>query len=57
VLDAFIIEEIKRREEELRRESERPRIEIPEDLTPPRPSRQGEEENPPRGVVIIDNSP
>ena len=58
MLDAFIIEEIKRREEEhRRRESERPRVEMPESPPIPIPSRQGEEEAPPRGVVIIDNSP
>jgi hypothetical protein len=58
MLDAFIIEEIKRREEERRRrESERPRVDLPEGPVPNRPVRQGEEENPSRGVVIIENSP
>ncbi len=56
MLDAFIIEEIKRREREhKRRESERPSIQIPL----PEPSRipqQGEEKNPHRGVLIIDYS-
>jgi hypothetical protein len=57
MLDAFIIEEIKRREEEhRRRESERPRVDVPDDA-PTSPVRQGEEENPPRGVIIIENSP
>ncbi len=58
MLDAFIIEEIKRREEEYRRrESERPRVDLPDEPPPSRPSRQGEEESPPRGVIIIENSP
>lgn len=58
MLDAFIIEEIKRRDEEhRRRESERPRIEMPDNPPVIIPSRQGEEEAPPRGVVIIENSP
>jgi len=58
MLDAFIIEEIKRREreEERRRNDERPRIEIPvAPEEPVRPSPSGEEE-PQRGVVIIDYS-
>ncbi len=56
MLDAFIIEEIKRREREREeRDSERPAIHIP----PPEPSRpphQSEEDKPSRGVVIIDYS-
>jgi hypothetical protein len=56
MLDAYIIEEIKRREEERqRRESERPTVQIP----PPEPDRlpqQSEEDKPQRGVIIIDYS-
>ncbi len=56
MLDAFIIEEIKRREQEReRRDNERPSIHIP----PPEPSRmpqQSEEDKPSRGVIIIDYS-
>lgn len=57
MLDAFIIEEIKRRErdEERRRNDERPRLEIP--LAPePEPVRPRGEDKPERGVVIIDYS-
>ncbi|TMA27544.1 MAG: hypothetical protein E6J78_09445 [Deltaproteobacteria bacterium] len=56
MLDAFIIEEIKKRERE--QEQQRPRIDLP--LPEPRPQRQNdrgdEDETPPRGVVIIDYS-
>ena len=55
VLDAFIIEELKRRERERIRELERPQPQAPE----PRhdddgPLRQSDDEKPQRGVVIID---
>ena len=56
MLDAFIIEEIKRREREReQRDTERPAVHIP----PPQPSRapqQSEEDKPRRGVIIIDYS-
>jgi hypothetical protein len=56
MLDAFIIEEIKKRERE--QESQRPRIELP--LPDPTPQRQNDgrddEEQPERGVIIIDYS-
>jgi hypothetical protein len=56
MLDAFIIEEIKKRERE--QDSQRPRIELP--LPEPRPQRQNEgredDEQPERGVIIIDYS-
>ena len=56
MLDAFIIEEIRRREQE--RESPRPRLDLP--LPEPRPHRQNdraeEEDAPQRGVIIIDYS-
>ncbi len=54
MLDAFIIEEIKRREEQHRRDAERPRVERPAP-TPTPPSRQTEDDKPKRGVVIIEN--
>ena len=59
MLDAFIIEEIKRRERARdERDRERPVIELP--LPPPEkpPRRRSDEEDdkPPRGVVIIDLS-
>ena len=56
MLDAFIIEELKRREQEReRKDSERPSIQIPL----PEPSQapqQSEEDKPQRGVIIIDYS-
>lgn len=56
MLDAFIIEEIKRREREREeRDTERPAIHIPPP-EPSRPAHQSEEEKPNRGVVIIDYS-
>jgi hypothetical protein len=56
MLDAFIIEEIKRREQEReRQDSDRPSIHIPAP-EPARPPHQSEEEKPSRGVVIIDYS-
>lgn len=57
MLDAFIIEEIRRREreDERRRDDERPRIEIP--VAPsPEPVQPRGEDKPERGVVIIDYS-
>ena len=55
MLDAFIIDEIRRREEQ--REDRRPRLELPL----PEPHRQNdrrerEDERPQRGVLIIDYS-
>ena len=56
MLDAFIIEEIRRRERE--QENQRPRLDLP--LPEPSPQRQNDrredEEAPQRGVVIIDYS-
>ena len=56
MLDAFIIEEIRKREQE--HEQQRPRLDIP--VPEPRPQRQNDrtddEEAPQRGVIIIDYS-
>jgi hypothetical protein len=55
MLDAFIIEEIKRRERE-RGVEERPAVDLP---VPPPPAHSDEErprDRPDRGVVIIDYS-
>ena len=56
MLDAFIIEEIRKRERE--QDGQRPRLDLP--LPEPKPQRQNdrgeEEETPQRGVVIIDYS-
>lgn len=58
MLDAFIIEEIKRRER-IRRNDERPVVELPlpsnkERERPPRRGELEDEDQPPRGVVVID---
>jgi len=56
MLDAFIIEEIKRRERG-REQSERPMAELPLPMPEERPARRTdtEDEDPPqRGVVVID---
>lgn len=56
MLDGFIIEEIKRRDDERRRrEIDRPSVQVPDPPAPSRPSRQGEEDKPRRGVVIIED--
>ncbi len=56
MLDAFIIEEIKRRER-VREERERPMVELPLPSPDERPKRRSEtdlEDPPQRGVVVID---
>jgi hypothetical protein len=57
MLDAFIIEEIKRRER-TREERERPALEIPLPAPEERPRRRSDvvddDEKPQRGVLIID---
>jgi hypothetical protein len=53
MLDAFIIEEIRRREQE--GETHRPQLPVPEPSRPARQNDQHEEDDAPqRGVVIID---
>jgi hypothetical protein len=60
MLPPFIIDQIRRREEQERRriERDRPRVELPVDAyrPAPRPKRDDEEEqdDPDRGVVIVD---
>ena len=60
MLPPFIIEQIRRREEreaENRRRREKrdqPRLEIPIDVNRAPPERSDEEEEPDRGVVILD---
>jgi hypothetical protein len=59
MLDAYIIEELKRRERESDRDGERrPQLPIPgEDESPDsQPVRQTDEKKPQRDVVIIDYS-
>ena len=58
MLPPFIIDQIRRREEEeLRRQEEQPRLELPVDAFPPKRKREREEEqdeDPERGVIILD---
>lgn len=63
MLDAFIIDELRRREQEEKGESIRPRLELPlDDRHPPAPGngnggrghRDEDDEKSERGVVIID---
>ena len=56
MLPPFIIEQIRQREERERRESERdqPRLEIPVDRYPSRRPAETEEDEPNRGVVILE---
>ena len=59
MLPPFIIDQIRRREEEERRRIERdqPRVELPVDAYRPAPRPEGdaeEQDDPNRGVVILD---
>ena len=56
MIDAFIIEELKRREqeEERRRDSERPYLELPLQEEPLQPSEESTDQKSDRGVLIID---
>jgi hypothetical protein len=59
MLPPFIIDQIRRREEEERRriEREQPRVELPVDVYRPAPRPQSDAEepdDPERGVVILD---
>lgn len=55
MLDAFIIEEIKRREAEREQyERSRPKLEIPRRDREEDDEAQREEEKPQRGVIVID---
>ncbi len=53
MLDAFIIEEIRKKRREEKERLERPSVQLPLPVLPNVPSRK-EEEKPSRGVVIID---
>ena len=56
MLDAYVIEEIKRREREQTRD-ERPSVELPITIVPTKRQDRDEDERPDdRGVVIIDYS-
>ena len=57
MLPPFIIEQIRRREEEARRqreEREQPRLDLPEDIYRPAPEAPEEPETVERGVIILD---
>ena len=54
MLDAYIIDQIRKRDEERRRILERPCIEIPLEPAPLPPNREDEIEKEPSRVVIID---
>lgn len=59
MLDAFIIEELKRKERRKEQEAERPQLPIPAPSAPEDGDdhpRQSDDEKPQRGVVIIDYS-
>ncbi|HVJ93407.1 MAG TPA: hypothetical protein VM580_26580 [Labilithrix sp.] len=55
MLPPFIIEQIRRREEEERKRYEQPQLDLP--LAPPGPAKRREEsgdESPQRGVIIVE---
>lgn len=54
VLDAYIIEQIRKREEERRRIYERPALELPLEPLPPRADERVEEEKEAPRVIVID---
>jgi len=58
MLPPFIIDQIRRREEEERqRDEQQPRLELPVDAFPPKRPKEperDEEDDPERGVIILD---
>ena len=55
MLPPFIIEQIRRREEEERKQDEQPQLELPVHPSPPRePKRRDESEEGQRGVIILE---
>jgi hypothetical protein len=54
MLPPFIIEQIRKREEEKRRDDERPALRIPLDDVPPLMPEPHTDEDDSRGVVVID---
>jgi hypothetical protein len=54
MLDIFIIQKIREEEERRRREQERPRLEVPIHEYPEEPINEEKDEEPQRGVIIID---
>jgi hypothetical protein len=53
VLPPFIIDQIRRREEQQKRSSDQPTLELPVDL-PVAPRTEDDEDEQDRGVVIVD---
>ena len=55
MLPPFIIEQIRRREEQERKQYEQPQLELPMHPSPPRePKRREESEDGQRGVIILE---
>ena len=54
MLDAYIIEQIRKREEERRRIYERPALELPLPEEPPRRREREKPEDEPSHVIVID---
>lgn len=57
MLPPFIIEQIRQREEKeraRREDASRPRLELPLDRIPAPPRRDEEDDDPTRGVIILD---
>ncbi len=56
MLPPFIIEQIRQREERerARQEERQPRLDLPLDRIPPRRSAAEDEDEPNRGVVVVD---
>lgn len=54
MLPPFIIEQIRKREEESRREEARPRLELPLEYGPPAKREIVEDDDAHRGVIILD---
>jgi hypothetical protein len=54
MLDAYIIEQIRKREEERRRIYERPALELPLPEEPPRRREREQPEDEPSRVIVID---
>jgi len=52
MLPPFIIEQIRRREEEERKQWEQPQLELP--VAPPQPRRREEPEEGQRGVIVVE---
>ncbi len=54
MLPPFIIEQIRKREEEVRRDNDRPVVRVPIDEPPPMMPEPRDDDEDNRGVVIID---